>query len=114
VEVRQHGPEPAHGRGGDGYPKLRDITFQEGTDESFPPSKAVCLAGGEKRTGKPAAQPETVSLFRRYFRKIESGQVNKLDSSGKGFRNPLDDMGRCGPSRAVTGERSSARETASL
>ena len=60
VIVGKHGPESPHGSGRNRHPELRQVSFQERSNERRPPGKAVLIVPGEERRRKPAAQPESV------------------------------------------------------
>ena len=60
VEVSDHRPEPAHGRGRDADAEVREVALEERGDVVVPPAVGGFEVGRQVRRRQPAAQPEVV------------------------------------------------------
>ncbi len=97
VVMGEHRPETTHGRRRNRDAELWDISGQEGLNEVVAPRQTVFIGRSEKRTREPAPEPENVGTTRSRLVNIETGKLDEFDSTGQGFGNVLDQVGRGAP-----------------
>ena len=95
VIMGQHGPEATHGCGRYTDTELRYVARQEGLNEAFAPGKTVCVAVGQKETGKSAPEPDYIGSIGSRFAKTETGKLDEFNTTGKGLGGTLDQVGQC-------------------
>jgi hypothetical protein len=78
----QHGPEATHSWWRYRDPELRYVARQKGLNESFAPGKTVCVAVGQKGTGKSAPEPDSIGSVGSRFANIETGKLDEFDPTG--------------------------------
>ena len=101
--MSQHGPESAHGCRRNRYPQLGDISGQEGLDERLAPRETVVIGRSKKRTRESASQPQNRGKIRSRFLKVKTGELDEFDTTGKGLRGILHEVGRCAPQNQKPG-----------
>ena len=95
VIVGGHRPEAPERPGGDRDPELRDVAFEEGANEIFPPQRRFADAPREIGTREAAAQPESAPGVRTDLAQVEPGQIDESRAAGERLRNAFDQRGRC-------------------
>ena len=72
--------------------KLRDVSFQIGTDEILPPNGARFIRKGKETIGIAASEPvfeNTIFLLVSHFGNQERSKVDQADASCQRFRSVL-------------------------
>jgi hypothetical protein len=83
--VREHRPEPTECPGRNLHTELRQIAFDERSDEVLPPLQAHRVGPGEVRAGKAAPQPQPAQMDDSSFGEREAIQVMKGDATRQGL-----------------------------
>lgn len=97
VVMGEHRPETTHGRRRNRDAELWDISGQEGLNEVVAPRQTVFIGRSKERTRESTPEPENVGTTRSRLVNIETGKLDEFDSTGQGFGNILDQVGRCTP-----------------
>jgi hypothetical protein len=83
VEVRKHRPEAGDRGRGDRHAELGEVPLDEGANEVTPPTQALAVVGGEKRTRETAPEPKRVEGPCAHLVEREGAEVVERDAAGE-------------------------------
>ena len=95
VVVREHGPEPVKRNARNGDPELRDIAFQERTNEVGAPLVTLAVASSRERTREPTPKPKTIRLVRIDLFQGDSREFVMGHAAGQGLGALTEERRRC-------------------